>query len=122
MATLLHMVDHAQGSHSVVVWHWAVSRADQTKSDRTGVPAKQKLRVWWGKQSSDWAGGFIPKNKSISRPSCIIDTALYQKTHQAIETLALGKTSFRYHIEAIPLRLSGKSCVLSLLKIDASLP
>lgn len=122
MATVLHMIDHVPGSHALVVWHWAVSRADQAKSDRTGVPAKQKLRVWWGRQSKEWDGGFIPKNKSIARPSCIIDTALAQKPHQAIETLSLGKTPFQYHIEAIPVRLADKNCVLSLLKKDIYLP
>lgn len=115
MATLLHMLDHTSGSYCLVVWHWAISRADQTKSDRTGVPSTPKLRVWWCQKSQYWAGGFIPKNKSIARPSCILDTGLYQKPHRAIETLNITKTPIQCDIEAIPIRLSDKNCVISLL-------
>lgn len=122
MATLLHMLDHTNGSYALVVWHWAVSRTDQRKSDRTGVPPTQKLRVWWCRRSSQWNGGFIPKNKSITRPSCIMDTALYQKKHSAIECLAFEKNSLQYEVEAIPLRLADKNCVISLLQTNIDCP
>lgn len=122
MATLLHMLDHTNGSYALVVWHWAVSRADQIESDRTGIPPTQKLRVWWCKQSNHWGGGFIPKNKSISRPSCIVDTALYQKPHTAIETLNFQKTPIQCHIETISLPLADKNCVISLLQTNIGCP
>lgn len=122
MATLFHMLDHTNGSHALIVWHWAVSRTDQRKSDRTGEPPTQKLRVWWCRRSRRWNGSFIPKNKSIARPSCIIDTALYQKPHRAIEYLTLEKTSLQYEIEAIPLRLADKNCVISLLQTNIGCP
>ncbi|MEM9217931.1 MAG: ImmA/IrrE family metallo-endopeptidase [Cyanobacteria bacterium P01_F01_bin.150] len=115
MATLLHMLEYTDGSHAMVMWHWAVSRADQAKSNRTGIPPEQKLRVWWCQKSAEWTGGFIPRNKSIARPSCIIDTGLYQKPHNAIETFAFEKSPVQYTIEAMPIRLDGKNCVLSLL-------
>ena len=122
MATLLHMLDHAKGSHALVVWHWAVSQSDQAKSDRTGVPPTQKLRVWWCKRAKHWRGGFIPKNRSIARPSCILDTALYQKPHSAIETLTFSKTPVQCHVEAIPLSLADKNCVISLLHTNIDNP
>ena len=118
MATLLHMLEQTKEPYALVVWHWAVSRADQAKSDRTGVPPTEKLRVWWCKQSQHWDGGFIPKNRSIARPSCIIDTALYQKPHSAIESLNFQKTSVQCYVEAIPLRLADKNCVISLLNTN----
>lgn len=122
MATLLHMINHTNGSHALVVWHWAVSRADQAKSDRTGIPPTPKLRVWWCQKTKYWTGGFIPKNKSISRPSCIVDTGLYQKPHHAIEFLTFEKSSFQFNVEAIPLRLANKKCVISLLHTNIGDP
>ena len=122
MATLLHMLDHSDESHALVVWHWAVSRTDQAKSDRTGIPPTQKLRVWWCQKTSYWTGGFIPKNKSIARPSCIIDTGLYQKSHNAIESLTFEKSPIQCRIEAIPLRLADKNCVISLLHTNIDAP
>ncbi|NET10024.1 MAG: ImmA/IrrE family metallo-endopeptidase [Merismopedia sp. SIO2A8] len=118
MATLLQMMEHSAGSHATVVWRWAISRKDQQESDRTGIPPKAKLRVWWRKCSKRWDGGFIPKNKSISRPSSIIDTAFEQRSHQCTETLLFEKTPIQCRIETMSLPLADQSCVLSLLHTE----
>ena len=118
MSTLLHMMEYGTGSHAVVMWRWAVSQKDQKESDRTGAPAKPKMRVWWCKCSKDWAGGFIPKNKSISRPSCIIDTAMRQQSQHVVEQFTFEKMPITCRAETLPLPMAANVCVLSLLHTE----
>ena len=112
MATLMRMMDHGSGSYALVIWHPALRKQEQTAANLQSV---KKLRVWWRRCTSDWAGGFIPPNKSVSFTSLIYQAHLHQQAQAGTELLPISKPPIQCRIEALPIQCNTKPCVLSLL-------
>jgi IrrE N-terminal-like domain len=104
VATLMQMMACSSGSHALVVWHWAGAA-------RSG----EALRIWWRAHSRHWSGGFIPRNKSIGEGSVLGLAYRWQEFYSGTEVVKLGDRSVSCHIEAQPVQLGNKRCVLSLL-------
>lgn len=116
IATLLHMIQYTPDSYALVMWHLAHSRQDLTSANQRSLPAK-KLRVWWRSCSTGWTGGFVPRNKSIPSNSLIAKTYEARQPQAGWESIHLGAHSIRCYVEAMPLQMGDKFCVLSLLRI-----
>lgn len=117
LATLVRMIQHGSGVHALVMWHCALKRREiESLNDSTAQPQK-KLRVWWRTRTRSWTSGFIPKNKSISDDSLISYAYITGQPQNGEETLNLGWEPIRCQVEAMPMRIGDKCCVLSLLHL-----
>ena len=75
----------------------------------------EKWRVWWRSCTSNWSCGFIPKNKSIPHDSCIAQAYTTEQFQEGIENVNLGKGALLCRVEAMPMQIGDKNCVVSLL-------
>jgi hypothetical protein len=112
MSTLVRMMQQGEGNCALVVWHHALK---PTETRNTTVPSKEKLRIWWRTQTSDWTGGYIPKDKSVAEESLILETFQSGLPASGQEMLHLGWGTIVCHIEALPIQIGDKPCVVSLL-------
>ena len=117
LATLLRMVQHELGAYALVMWHRALRRREAEGYLPTKPQPKKKLRVWWRAKAQGWSSGFIPKNKSIPHTSLIATAFTSGQPQSGLETLDFGCEVIHCYIEAMPIQLGGKSCVLSLLRL-----
>lgn len=116
LATLVRMIQHGLGAHALVMWHCALKRREMDCRNEPDLPQK-KLRVWWRTRTRSWSSGFIPKNKSISHDSLISCAYTTGQPQNGAETLNLGRGLIHCQIEAMPMQLGDKYCVLSLLHL-----
>lgn len=114
LATALRTIQHSTGDHALVMWHLDWKPSERTIGATKPRPAK-KLRIWWRSQTPNWSGGFIPKDKSIAATSLIHQSHATGQPQQGTETIDLGWGSICCAIDAMPLQVGQKSCVLSLL-------
>lgn len=121
LATLVRMMQHGWGNYALVVWHCALKpREVRGLSDLMPQP-KKKLRVWWRTQTKDWTGGFIPKDKSIPHNSFISQAYASGQPYIGMEKIHLGWGLINCDVEATPIQIGDKYCILSLLRLlDAS--
>lgn len=112
MSTLVRMMQQGEGNCALVVWHHALK---PTETRNTTVPSKEKLRIWWRTQTSDWTSGYIPKDKSVAEESLILETFRSGLPTSGQESLHLGWGTIVCQIEALPIQVGDKSCVVSLL-------
>ncbi len=116
LATLVRMVQHGAGEHALVMWHQALTQRESAQTAPSRVAnTKKKLRIWWSIRTNDWQGGFIPNHKSIAPDSLIARTHLKGRPDSGTETIHLGWGEIQCQLEAMPMQLGDKSCVLSLL-------
>jgi Zn-dependent peptidase ImmA (M78 family) len=119
LATLIRMIELATGQHALVVWHVALKpterRAMKASPPMTSPPPDEKLRIWWRVMSQKWKGGFIPKDKSIGAESAIAQALSNNSLQTAIEPIDLGWGNSLCRIEAMPVQIGEKTCVVSLL-------
>ena len=113
MSTLVRMMQQGEGNCALVVWHHALK---PTETRNTTVPSKEKLRIWWRTQTSDWTGGYIPKDKSVAEESLILETFQSGLPTSGQEVLHLGWGTIDCHIEALPIQVGDKACVVSLVQ------
>jgi Zn-dependent peptidase ImmA (M78 family) len=115
LATLIRMVQLGSGDCAIVLWHVA-NKPSEIQARHTSQPKPaQKLRVWWRIQTTDWTGGFIPKDKSISDASLIRQVHRTGRSLQGHEIIHWGSTRQQYTIDATPIQIGDKICVLTLL-------
>lgn len=118
MATLIQMMNYGSGSYALVLWHPALRKQEQMTQEQITadkVQPKKKLRVWWRCCTRDWAGGFIPPNKSVSSMSLITQAHLSQQAQVGTELLPISKPPIHCRMEVLPIQTNTKSYVLSLL-------
>lgn len=118
IATLMRMMDQGRGSAALVIWHPALRKQEQMKQKQIaadGFQPTKKLRVWWRRCTHDWAGGFIPPNKSVPLTSLIHQVYLSQQAQAGTELLPIGTPPIHCRIEALPIQCNTKPCVLTLL-------
>ncbi|AFZ15351.1 protein of unknown function DUF955 [Crinalium epipsammum PCC 9333] len=115
LATLVRMIQCCTDACALVMWHSALTRQEaKNLANSTDLPA-EKLRVWWRSCTSNWSCGFIPKNKSIPPDSCIAQAYATGQFQEGIENVNLGKGALLCRIEAMPMQIGDKNCVISLL-------
>jgi hypothetical protein len=117
LATLVRMIQYGLGAYALVMWHTALKRREMDCFKDPAILPQKKLRVWWRTRTRSWTSGFIPKNKSISHDSLI---SLAYKTGQpqtGAEILNLGWGPIHCQVEAMPMQLGDKYCVLSLVHL-----
>lgn len=114
MSTLVRMVEQGDGNCALVAWRYALK---PTETRSANPSARKKLRIWWRVQTSDWTGGFIPKDKSIPATSLISSTYRSGQPSSGQETINLGARKIRCHVEALPIQLGDSTYVLSLLNL-----
>jgi IrrE N-terminal-like domain len=118
IATLLRMLDLTDDGYALVLWHHALK---PTEIRRASSPAQAKLRIHWCKTNSHWAGGYIPKDKSIAPDSLIAQAAATGIAQIGTETFHWGGKQITCAVEALPLKMAGQSAdqsqVVSLLKL-----
>lgn len=120
LATLVRMLQYGTGNCALVMWHYALKPSEvKQRCSTTGHP-QQKLRICWKAQTSDWTGGFIPKDKSITEESLISQAYSSGQPQSGAETIHLGWGSIPCQIEAMPMRQGDRSYVLSLLHLLGS--
>jgi hypothetical protein len=112
MATLVQMIRQGTGNVALVVWRYALK---PTELKKKSVQSEKKLRIWWRLQTSDWTGGYIPKDKSISEKSAIWKTYHSGQIKSGRELIDLGWGSIPCELEAIPIQIGDTGYVLSLL-------
>lgn len=112
MATLVQMIRQGAGNFALVVWRYALK---PTELKQNTAQPERKLRIWWRIQTSDWTGGFIPKDKSITEDSLIWETYESGQPRSGRESIDLGWGKINCEIEAISIQTSDVSYVLSLL-------
>jgi IrrE N-terminal-like domain len=113
MSTLVRMIEQGEGNCALVAWHQSLKPTEMRK---TTVKSAKKLRIWWRMQTPDWTGGFIPKDKSISGNSRILAAYELEQSQSGQERINLGWGSIDCEVEAVPIVLSDRTYVLSLLK------
>lgn len=116
VATLVHMVEAASGTHALVMWHPALKQVELTAPPDT-PPPQAKLRVWWRTCTKTWTTPFIPKNKSIPAESLIAQAYSTGLLQMGTEVLYFGRDATLCQVEAMPMQVGNKSCVLSLLHL-----
>lgn len=116
LATLVRMLQYGLGTYALVMWHYALKREEVELSTPSILPQK-KLRVWWRTWTNTWTYGFIPKNKSIPPDSLISLAERTRLPQSGTEVLNLGRGPILCQVEAMPLQIGNKSCVLSLLRL-----
>lgn len=109
VATLRRMVELATGEHALIVWHRALKPTER----RRAQPAQPKWRIWWRVLSPDWQSGFIPRDKSIEDDALIAQAAT--QIQRGAIALDLGWGLWEGRVEAMPIQIGEKSCILSLL-------
>lgn len=112
MATLVQMIRQGAGNFALVVWRYALK---PTELKQNTAQPERKLRIWWRIQTSDWTGGFIPKDKSIAEDSLIWETYESGQPRSGRELIDLGWGKIDCEIEAISIQISDVYYVLSLL-------
>jgi len=115
LATLVRMIQQGSGNYALVMWHCALKPREVRGLSATVSQPQKKLRVWWRTQTSDWTGGFIPKDKSIPHDSLISYAYVSGQPYSGMETIHLGWGLIDCHVEAMPIQMGDKYCVLSLL-------
>ncbi len=115
LATLIRMVQYGAGAHALVMWHYGL-KPSEAKRLQAGKPKpRKKLRVWWRTWTQGWPSYFIPRDKSISPNSPICRAHRTGKAQNDVAQIDLGPGELTCQIEAMPLQIGGKDCVLSLL-------
>lgn len=117
LATLVRMIQHGNGASALVMWHCAFKRREMNYLNAAAVLPQMKLRVWWRTRTRSWNSGFIPKNKSVAHESLISFAYTTGQPQNGTEILNLGWGPVHCQIEAIPVQLGSKYCVLSLLHL-----
>lgn len=137
LATLIRMVELASGQHALVVWHRSLkpserkaaklrraitehtqsghTQSEHTQSEHTKSDYLPKLRIWWRVTSPNWQAGFLPRDKSIDDTSLIVQALMTGQTQKGQEVLQFGWGTIDCRIEAIPVQIGDKPCVISLL-------
>jgi IrrE N-terminal-like domain len=110
LATLVRMMQQGSGDAALIVWRYSLKPIEY----RLDNPQK-KLRIWWGTQTQEWSGGFIPKHKSISDNARIFNVYETGYPNSGRETIDLGSGPIDCQIEAIPMTIGDQFCVLALL-------
>ncbi|MBD2183906.1 ImmA/IrrE family metallo-endopeptidase [Planktothrix sp. FACHB-1355] len=120
LATLVRMMQQGSGNYALVMWHCALKPKEvkglSGLSSLLPQPQK-KLRVWWRTQTKDWHGGFIPKDKSIPHNSLISYAYVSGQPYNGMEMIHLGWGFINCFVEAMPIQIGDKYCVLSLLRL-----
>lgn len=114
LATLVRMLQYGSGNCALVMWH-CVLKPSEIKQSQSTVQPQKKLRVCWRIQTQDWTGGFIPKDKSIPDRSIVAQAYVSGQVQATTETIDLGWTSIQCRVEAMPIQMGDRACVLSLL-------
>lgn len=117
VATLVRMMQQGSGEHALVMWHCALKPTEMKSLDASASRPQKKLRVWWRTHTRNWAGGFIPKDKSIRHDSLISYAYVTGQPHSGIETIHLGWGSICCQVEAMPMQIGDKYCIVSLLHL-----
>lgn len=117
LATLVRMTQHGNSASALVMWHCAFKRREMKSLNNPAVLPQMKLRVWWRTRTRSWSSGFIPKNKSVSHESLISFAYTTGQPQNGTEVLNLGWGPIHCQVEAIPMQLGNKYCVLSLLHL-----
>ncbi len=118
LATLVRMIQLGTGNCALVVWHTALKPTEKRQPTGRVEPPK-KLRVWWRIHTRDWSGGFIPRDKSVPSNSLIAQVKTSGQARDGAETLHLGWGCISCQVEATPIQIGDKSCVLSLLHLKS---
>lgn len=113
LATVIRMMHCGLEPCALILWHCALSRRELQQPQTR--PVQKKLRVWWRTCTAAWAEGFIPKNKSIPHESLISSAYTSGEPQAGIETLNFGGGAITCRVEARPMQVGEKYCVLSLL-------
>lgn len=113
LATLIRMIEYGAGASALVMWHCAFRRGEAECS--ASVSPQKKLRVWWRTCTPSWSCGFIPRNKSVPPTSLITAAYTMGQPQSGAELMDFGWGAIRCQVEAMPMQLGDKSCVLSLL-------
>lgn len=117
LATLVRMMQKGEGNYALVMWHCAL-KPREIRGLRAIAPQPQKkMRVLWRTQTKDWTGGFIPKDKSITHDSLISYAYVSGQPYSGRETIHLGWGLIECWVEAMPMQVGDKYCVLSLLHL-----
>ena len=111
MATLVQMIRQGSGNFALVVWRYALKPSELKKTNQS----EEKLRIWWRLQTSDWTGGYIPRDKSISEESMVWRTYDSGQPNSGRELVDLGWGMIDCDVEAISIHIGDTICVLSLL-------
>ena len=117
LATLIRMMQQGCGNYALVMWHCALKPREVKKLSASTSQPEKKLRVWWRTQTQDWTGGFIPKDKSIPHDSPISTAYVTGQACSGRETIHLGWGAIDCWVEALPIQMGDKGCVLSLLHL-----
>jgi Zn-dependent peptidase ImmA (M78 family) len=117
IATLVRMIHQGSGNYALIMWHCSLKPREVRGITEGASQPQKKLRVWWRTQTKDWTGGFIPKDKSIPHNSLISYAYVTGQPFNGVETIHLGWGLIECQIEAIPIQMGNKSCVLSLLRL-----
>jgi hypothetical protein len=117
LATLVRMMQYGSGAHALVLWHPALKPTEIKTLHHSDCQPQKKLRIWWRTQTEGWSGGFIPKDKSIPHGSLISQTYASGQPQTGQETIDLGGGAIACQVEAMPIRLGNKPCVVSLLHL-----
>jgi hypothetical protein len=117
LATLVRMMQHGKGNYALVMWHCALKPREVRGLSKLVPQPEKKLRVWWRTQTKDWTGGFIPKDKSIPHDSPISYAYVTGQPYSGKETIHLGWGLINCWVEAMPIQVGEKYCVLSLLHL-----
>jgi len=115
LATLIRMMQYGTSAHALVMWHYAL-KPTELKRLKDGEPEpRKKLRVWWRTWTKGWRSHFIPKDKSISLDSPIYRAYRTGRVERAVACLDLGQGKINCQVEAMPMQIGVKDCVLSVL-------
>jgi len=115
LATLVRTIQHGKGACALVMWHYALRRKEIDCLKDADAQPQKKLRVWWRTWTKSWTSGFIPKNKSISPDSLISFAYMTGQPQTGREILDFGSGPICCQVEARPMQIGGKNCVLSLI-------
>jgi hypothetical protein len=115
MATLVQMMRQGAGNFALIVWRYALK---PTELKNTTTQPEKKLRIWWCIQTSDWTGGFLPRDKSIAEDSLIWQTYKAGHPRSGRESIDLGASKIDCEIEAIPIQINDTTHVISLLRFQ----
>ncbi len=119
LATLVRMMQQGCGNYALVMWHCALKPREVKELSAKEISPQKKLRVWWRTQTKDWTGGFIPKDKSIPHNSLISYAYVSGQPYSGKEKIHLGWGFIECDVEATPIQIGDKYCVLSLLRLGS---
>jgi Zn-dependent peptidase ImmA (M78 family) len=115
LATLVRMIHLTPTDHALILWHYANKPSEVQPSQSRKPQPRKRLRIWWRTQSARWSGGFIPKSKSIAEVSVIAQSHLTGQLLMGTEHLVMGARVLPCTVEAMPLQMGGKNCVVSIV-------